>query len=101
MKLLLITQNKRGAFELKPEHREKIQQTVPDLDIVAVTDPADAARELTDADILAGFPAFMPDIAGGKNLKWIHSFSAGMDRVLTPEIINSSIAASNSAGIHA
>lgn len=40
-------------------------------------------------------------IPQAKNVQWVHAFSAGVDRVLTPEIVKSQIVVSNSAGIHA
>lgn len=100
MKLLLITDSKRGTDYLEERHLEQIKQTAPDLQIVAMTN-ANAGLDLDEFDIIVGFPGFMPTIVNSKNLKWIHSFSAGVDKVLTPEIINSSVLVSNSAGIHA
>ena len=98
MNLLIITKNKRGAFELEERFLQKLKEAAPGVHITAT---AELQHDLSEYEIIAGFPAFMPDISEAKNLKWIHSFSAGMDKVLTPEIINSKILASNSAGIHA
>ncbi|TSC69228.1 MAG: Uncharacterized protein G01um101466_127 [Parcubacteria group bacterium Gr01-1014_66] len=109
MKLLLavyqeaITKSRkdlRGPHVLRVEHITQIRRIAKDLEIVVTSQEKDAKRHIQDADIIAGFPMTIPPLGNAVNLKWIHSFSAGMDRVLTPEIVNSSVLCSNSSGIH-
>lgn len=79
---------------------EKIKKMVLDAEIVLASEPEEISQHIEDASIFLTFPGTVPDVRGAKNLKWIHSLSAGVERVLTPEIINSSILVSNSSGVH-
>ena len=85
------------------KHLEKIRAVDKNIRITAISslDKQEIASQIKDADIIAGVPWFIPPIKEAKKLKWIHSFSAGMDRVLTPEVLKSKIILSNSSGIHA
>ncbi|TSD04609.1 MAG: Uncharacterized protein Greene071436_114 [Parcubacteria group bacterium Greene0714_36] len=86
----------------KQEHLEAIKKSAGEgAEVIATTDNERAAREAADADIIAGFPFSLPPLTGAKNLKWLHAFSAGVDRVLTPETQDLPILISNSSGIHA
>lgn len=88
-----------GPRVLTKKHVQRIKAVAKDLEIVVTADPKEAARYAADADIIAGFPRTIPSITRARNLKWIHSFSAGMDQVLTPEVIKSPVLISNSSGI--
>jgi len=89
-------------LELKPRHIEQVKAVSKDIEVVAVDkdETQELQKHLQDCDIMAGVPWALSQISGAKSLKWVHSFSAGMDKVLTPELINSDILLSNSAGIH-
>lgn len=112
MKLLLLPYHENISDEGKTtthkphphlftqKHLDRIKETAPDIDIAVVTRQEEVIRHLPDADIIAGFPSLIPPLEGAKNIKWVHSFSAGVDRALTPEIKNSPILVSNSSGIH-
>ncbi|MEK7560655.1 MAG: D-2-hydroxyacid dehydrogenase [Patescibacteria group bacterium] len=101
MKLLIIERINAGVRALRPDHIAAIKRVAPALDVVIASGADDIQAHLRDADIVAGYPATIPAIHGAKNLKWVHSFSAGMDRVLTDEVRESPIILSNSSGIHA
>ena len=72
-----------------------------ELEVVAVSNTKDVEKHLLDAEVIAGIPRVIPNLSFAKKLKWVHSFSAGMDSVLTPELVSSPVLASNSSGIHA
>lgn len=123
MKLLIVTRNNtlpktparppsgrrrhRSALARHPHrftlnHLNAIKKAAgKKVEVVEVSDAALALKHASDADIIAGFPATIPPLADAKNLKWLHSFSAGVDRVLRPEVLASPILVSNSSGIHA
>lgn len=70
--------------------------------------PEAIAREAPGAEVilyssLAGgtpsFSAVWPHT--GPGLKWVHSFEAGLDRLLTPELIASPVVVSNARGAYA
>jgi phosphoglycerate dehydrogenase-like enzyme len=107
MKLLVISadQETHGAkpgphtFHLK--HTETIRAAISsDMELIVAT-PEEAPAHYANAVIIAGFPTRIPNISQLPSACWLHSFSAGVDTVLTPEVIASDIMVTNSSGIHA
>ena len=88
-----------GRRVLTKEHVKRVKAVDKNIEVVVTADASDAYEYAADTDIIAGYPRTIPALAGAKNVKWVHSFSAGMDRVLTPEIIKSPILVSNSSGV--
>lgn len=71
-----------------------------DSEVVATTDDDEAVAWASDIEVIIGH--FKPPVcAAAPNLKWIQSFSAGMDHFLFPEIIERDVVVSNAAGLHA
>jgi len=70
------------------------------LELVVAT-PDEAKEHLSDAEVVAAFPMRMPPISQLPKAKWLHSFSAGVDKILTPEVAKSKIILTNSSGVHA
>jgi len=103
MKILLIKTEGEIPLEIKNSHLEKIRGVNKSIKVSAVTsaDKQEIAKQLKDANIIAGVPFVIPSITNAKNLKWIHSFSAGVEKVLTDKVIKSKVIVSNSSGIHA
>lgn len=103
MKIVLIKTEGMKPLSIQEKHLEKLRAVDKSISVTAVSslDKQQIAKNLVDADIVAGSPWVIPTIEKAKKLKWVHSFSAGMDRVLTPEVLKSKIILSNSSGIHA
>ncbi len=105
MKLLIIIPSVRLASHphfFQPGHLKQIRSVTKNKVEVRVTsDKNEAERQAGDADIIAGFPSVIPALTRAKNLRWVHSFSAGVDRLLTPQTKKLPILMSNSSGIHA
>lgn len=79
MKLVYLLQWDEDAFvDLRTKHA--------DMDFVRVTSPADAVREIGDADILVvGGPNYVGEVAatvnaGAPRLRWLQSASIGTDK---------------------
>lgn len=109
MKLLIVTRNnslpktpRKHPHRFTRDHLNAVKKAIgrKKIEIVEVSDSGAALTHASDADIIAGFPATIPSLTEAKNLKWLHSFSAGMDRVLRPEVVASPILISNSSGVH-
>lgn len=100
-KILIIKSSAHPIRQFKDEHIEQIKSSGIDVKVVVVSTKEEAVGHLSDAEVIACSPRDFPAITGAKNLKWVHSFSAGMDRILTPEVKISDIIVSNSSGIHA
>ena len=69
--------------------------------VVCVTEEADAIAAAPEAEVILGH--FRPAVcAVAPNLRWIQSFSTGMDKFLFPEIVErDEVAISNVAGLYA
>ncbi|MFY9463072.1 MAG: D-2-hydroxyacid dehydrogenase [Candidatus Sungiibacteriota bacterium] len=101
MKILILRREEQPFF-ITPTHIHALKRAAPRAAIVVAKSTTEINRHSADADVIAGFPWQIPPlVARAKNLKWIHSFSAGVDRLLSPEIVASPIILSNSSGIHA
>lgn len=72
---------------------------------LTIVDPKDISQmndDYSDVNIILAWgqqnlDLFLPKVP---NLKWIQTFSAGVDQILTPEIIERGIPVSNTKGIH-
>ena len=102
MKILLIKTEGTIPLLVKEKHLEKIRNIDKDIKVTAVSsiDKHEIARQLKDADIIAGIEPVISSIKNAKNLKWIHVFFAGVEKVLTPEVVKSKVIVTNSSGIH-
>lgn len=104
MKLFIYHEPNSSEFRpLTEAHLDKIRAAVPGIEVVATEDAADVARHLADAEIIVGYPRQLAtlDVALSPKVRWLHSFSAGVDRVLTRAVVASDILVSNSSGVHA
>ena len=103
MKILLIKTEGTIPLLVKEKHLEKIRNVDKGIKVTVVSslDKQEIARQLKDADIIAGIEPVVPSIKNSKNLKLIHVFSAGVEGVLTPEVVRSKVIVTNSSGIHA
>jgi phosphoglycerate dehydrogenase-like enzyme len=61
----------------------------------------EVVEAIADADAYLGFGMSRTLFAAGKRLKWVHTAAAGVGSLLFPEMIESDIVLTNSAGIHA
>lgn len=103
MKILLIKTVGAIPLLIQDKHIEKIQTVDKSIKVAVISslDKKEVAKQIKDADVIAGVPGVIPPIKYAKKLKWIHSFSAGVEKILTSEVINSPVIVSNSSGIHA
>jgi phosphoglycerate dehydrogenase-like enzyme len=90
-----------GPHTFKPEHEEILKSAAGKNIEVVIATPEEAKSHYSDAEVVASFPLRMPNIKELPHAKWLHSFSAGVDRILTPAVAESDVILSNSSGIHA
>lgn len=86
---------------LAPRHLETIGDVAPDIKVTA-TDAEHAGEHIASADILVawGFHDIRPLYLAAPNLKWVHALSAGVEKLIFPEIQASGTILTNSRGIH-
>lgn len=103
MKILLVQDKERPHHGLSQAHVQQVKSVEPSLQVVVVDagETQEITRHLEDADVLAGALWSISQIHDTKHLKWIHSFSAGVEHILTPEVKSSPVLLGNCSGIHA
>jgi len=92
---------KAGPHTLKKEHEETLHTFIPKEISVVIATPEEAPVHYIDAEIVAAFPMRMPPLESVPRAKWLHSFSAGVDKILTPAVAESDVLLTNSSGVHA
>src|SRR3990167_3389835 len=90
-----------GPHTLMRAHVERLRRAAGRGVEVVVATPEEAPAYYGEAEMVASFPARMPSIEQLPSAKWLHSFSAGLDRILTPAVAASPVLLSNSRGVHA
>jgi len=90
-----------GAHTLKPDHEIELRRAAGKKLEVVIATPDEAPEYFNDAEVVAAFPMRMPSVTDLPKAKWLHSFSAGVDKVLSPEVAKSNIILTNSSGVHA
>jgi phosphoglycerate dehydrogenase-like enzyme len=79
---------------LMPARLAELKRVAPKIEFIPVRTAEDAAKVVQDADAVVGFCT--PDlIKAGKNLRWIHVGHAGVDKDLSPELVDSKIVLTN------
>lgn len=92
---------KPSPHTFRPAHEVELKAAVGSEMKIVVATPSEATAHYVDAEAVAAFPMRMPAISELPNATWLHSFSAGVDKILTPEVAASSVVLSSSSGIHA
>jgi D-2-hydroxyacid dehydrogenase (NADP+) len=105
MNIVLLRTEKPEAHVLEDRHLEQIRAVGSNIQLQApfVSTWDEVEKHLKEAEIVVGFPNELSAIllAQMPHVKWLHTFSAGLDKVLTPELKASDIVVSNSSGVHA
>lgn len=87
--------------KLADRHIAAIESAAPGSTVI-MSDRSDAGRHIDTADILATWGAveLQPQFAQAARLRWVHALSAGVEKLLFPEMLNSPVILTNSRGIH-
>jgi phosphoglycerate dehydrogenase-like enzyme len=81
-----------------PDREEgRIRSAAPDAEVVFAARPADVADRLPDAHVVAGNLDAAGLSAAGR-LRWVHSWAAGVDGALYPEMVASPVVLTSSKG---
>ena len=92
-KKVVVTMPGTYYSPLGPSEISKLQAAAPNINLV-VPEQSRMMEELADADGIIG--TITPEmIRTAKKLKWVQVLVAGVDRVLTPELVNSDITLTN------
>lgn len=95
MKLVIIN-------KMKPDRIADIAAAVPGSAVEAYPTVKDALPHVADADAIAmwGFQDCEPLLLAAPHVRWVHSLSDGVERLLTPSMMARPITLTNSHGVH-
>src|SRR5437870_11272836 len=80
-----------------PDHARILEAAGPGATLVEAKDPARQRAEIVDADVLFGRVA--PDVLGqARRLRYYHSIGAGVDAILSPELVESDVVLASEKG---
>jgi phosphoglycerate dehydrogenase-like enzyme len=87
--------------KLADRHLDAIQGVAPGIKVTSA-EPENAGQYIAATDILLawGWMDIRPLYLAAPNIKWVHALSAGVEKLLLPEIQTSSTILTNSKGIH-
>ena len=116
-RLVMNLRDPRPIWSVTDEALREIREAAsPTFEVVAIDVPADgradggapsaeAIAAIADAEVYLGYglpkPLFLAARDGGGQLRWAHSATAGIGGSLYPEMRESDVVLTNSAGIHA
>src|SRR5262249_12874899 len=87
-------------YDFTPEQIDGLRAVSPGAEVLHVASEEEAVRLVPEATVLLGrFPP--PVFAAARRLRWIQSFSAGVDKFLYPAVVESEVVVANMAGIYA
>ncbi|WP_186578836.1 D-2-hydroxyacid dehydrogenase [Aquibacillus kalidii] len=82
---------------------EAIRKTIPNWEVIVGKDDAIWSKHMDDAEVIAGWKEGMENIVrqANTNLRWIQSWSAGVDYYPLQDLENKSIYLTSATGVHA
>lgn len=87
---------------LSPDRISALEEAAPGLSVICCKTVAEAIPLVSDADALAlwGFQDVEPLLQAGPHIRWVHSLSDGVEKLLTPSMLARPILLTNSHGVH-
>ncbi len=89
-----------GHWKLPDADRAALERRFPSVEFAIVESMQGLAAEIGDATGYFGFNFPPPLFAQAKQLRWIHSASAGIEANLFPALLESDLILTNSTGLH-
>ncbi len=77
-----------------------LQRRFPSVEFHATADAAEFATALCQSEIFLGFEVPREYFVGAKWLRWAHSFQAGVEASLFPDLVTSEVLLTNGSGLH-
>ena len=97
MKVLII-KNPTTLKAVSPDQVEKIRQASGNGEVILAPSRLESLEHLADAEVVFGMLE-REDFLRAPGLRWIHSATAGMDRFLHPEMLESDVLLSGERGL--
>lgn len=95
MKLVVVN-------KLSDEKIKELEEAVPGSVVEAYKSPKEALPHVSDADAIAlwGFQDVEPLLKAAPHVRWVHSLSDGVEKLLTPSMMERPVTLTNSHGVH-
>ena len=89
-----------SSWSLSEEQIDRLRHEFSQIEFILPSDDAEYARVIPNANAIVGrFPQDM--LAEARNLQWIQSEGAGVDRLLTPAVVAADVVVTNAQSLHA
>lgn len=102
------------VWSMPPDHVRRVRRALGDgWELVALREEVDGSGDgggrasralldaIADAEVYCGFGIARDAFAAARRLRWVHSGAAGVGSSLFPEMVESDVVFTNSAGVHA
>jgi phosphoglycerate dehydrogenase-like enzyme len=100
MKVLSYFQLHEVRWAIPPQDLEAFGRRFPSVRFTSLETPDNLEKEIVDADVFVGwiFPKHL--FGHAKQLRWVHSASAGVEANLFAALVESDVVLTNAAGLH-
>ncbi|MFL6310974.1 MAG: D-2-hydroxyacid dehydrogenase [Terriglobales bacterium] len=100
MKTLIVHYHSFELWHAPSWIRARLQQNFPGHQFIQLQNYDRVPQEIADTDVFIGLSLRPEQFAAAKRLRWIHSPAAAVHQLMYPELVNSSVALTNSTGVH-
>ena len=100
MKILIVHYHSFKLWHAPSWIRERLHQDFPGHTFIQLQNYDRVPEEISDTDVFIGWSLRPEQFADARKLRWIHSPAAAVHQLMYPELIKSSVALTNSTGIH-
>jgi phosphoglycerate dehydrogenase-like enzyme len=100
MKTLIVHYHSFELWHAPSWIRERLHQDFPGHTFIQLQNYDRVPEEISDTDVFIGWSLRPEQFADARKLRWIHSPAAAVHQLMYPELIKSSVALTNSTGIH-
>jgi phosphoglycerate dehydrogenase-like enzyme len=100
MKTLIVHYHSFELWHAPSWIRERLQLDFPGHQFIQFQNYDRVPQEIADTDVFIGLSLRPEQFAAAKRLRWIHSPAAAVHQLMYPELVNSSVALTNSTGVH-
>lgn len=87
------------GVDIPDDHLQRLRDAFPEVEFEVCSDSERLPDVVPGAVALLGWRAAPEVIQAATDLRWLHSFGVGVDRILTPELVDSEIVVTNNSGI--
>ncbi len=89
------------TYNLAEEDLQRIKNAFPAVQVTKTLDRDEIMRSIVDDEILLAGRFDQEIFARAKKLRWFQSITAGVERFLSTELVNSRVILTNARDIHA